>query len=198
MRKTAVLLIAVAAALFSAAAAAQYDTPRRFYAGASVSPSKAQRWCTGAGGVSCDDTSVAGKLFGGYQLDETFAVEVGYTYLGKFKASPAGGSDEAKVQALEASVVATWPVAARTALFGRFGGYYASVRETTSFAGSSSDNNADLTFGFGVRYDVTPKLAVRGEWQRYLDMGGPNVALGAGTGDLSSVDVLGVGVLWRF
>jgi len=198
VRKTAVLPIAIGAALFSTAAAAQYDTPRRFYAGASVAHSLAERWCTGAGGVSCDDTSVAGKLFGGYQLDQTFAVEVGYSYLGKFKASAAGGSDEAKVQALEASVVATWPVAARTALFGRFGGYYASVRETTSFAGSFSDNNADLTFGFGVRYHVTPKLAVRAEWQRYLDVGGRDVALGAGTGDLSSIDVFGVGVFWRF
>jgi len=198
VRKAAVLLIGVGAALFCATAAAQYDTPRRFYAGASVSHSNAERWCTGAGGASCDDTSVAGKLFGGYQLDQTFAVEVGYTYLGKFKASLPGGSDETKVQALEASVVATWPIAARTALFGRFGGYYASVRETISFAGSSSDNNVDLTFGFGVRYDVTPKLAVRGDWQRYLDVGGPNVALGAGTGDLSSIDVFGVGFFYRF
>ena len=60
------------------------------------------------------------------------------------------------------------------------------------------DSKGDLTFGVGVRYDLTPKVAVRAQWQRYLDMGGPNVALGAGTGDLSSVDVLGVGFFWRF
>jgi len=197
-RKPAIGVLALGAALFSTAAAAQYDTPRRFYAGASVSHSHAQRWCVGADSASCDDTSVAGKAFGGYQLDQTFAVEAGYTYLGKFKASPAGGSDEAKVQALEATVVATWLFGVRTALFGRFGAYYANVRETTSFAGSFSNNNVDLTFGAGVRYDLTPKLAVRAEWQRYLDVGGRNVALGAGTGDLSSIDVYGVGFFYRF
>jgi len=198
LRNSGVIVLALGASLFAGAALAQYDAPRHFYAGASVAHSRAERWCVGAGGVSCDDTSVAGKAFGGYQLDETFAIEAGYTYLGKFKASPPGGSDEAKVQALEASVVATWLFGVRTAVFGRFGAYYASVRETTSFAGSSSNNNVDLTFGAGVRYDLTPKLAVRAEWQRYLDVGGPNVALGSGLGDLSSIDVYGVGFFYRF
>jgi OOP family OmpA-OmpF porin len=198
-REPAVVAFALGAVLFSGGAAAQYDTPRHFYAGASVSHSRADRWCLGASGGTCDNTNVAGKAFGGYQLDETFAVEVGYTYLGKFKASPeGGGSDEAKVQALEASVVATWKFGVNTAVFGRFGAYYANVREDTSFAGSFSNNNGDLTFGAGVRYDLTPKLALRAEWQRYLDVGGANVALGAGAGDLSSIDVYGVGFLYRF
>jgi OOP family OmpA-OmpF porin len=198
MRKSAVALFAIGAALFSAAAAAQYDAPRHFYAGASASHSRAERWCLGASGGSCDDTNVAGKVFGGYQLDETFAVELGYTYLGKFKVSASGGgTDEAKVQALEASVVATRQFGTNTALFGRFGAYYAKVREDTSFAGSFSNNNGDLTFGAGVRYHLTPKLAVRAEWQRYLDVGGSNVALGAGVGDLSSINVYGVGFLYR-
>ena len=197
--KPAVVALALGAALFTGAAAAQYDTPRHFYAGASVSHSRAERWCLGASGGSCDNTSVAGKAFGGYQLDETFAVEVGYTYLGKFKASPpGGGSDEAKVQALEASVLATWQFGPKAAVFGRFGAYYANVREDTSFAGSFANNNVDLTFGAGVRYNLTPKLALRAEWQRYLDVGGPDVALGAGAADLSSINVYGVGFLYRF
>ncbi|MFN2644284.1 MAG: outer membrane beta-barrel protein [Burkholderiales bacterium] len=193
------IILALAAALFSASAAAQFSTPRTFYAGASVGSSNADRWCSGAASVNCDDTSAALKAFGGYQLDHTFAVEVGYVHLGTFKASaPGGATDEAKVRALEGSIVAAFPIAQRTSLFGRFGGYYATVREDTNFAGASSNNNTDLTFGFGVRYDVSAKFAIRAEWQRYLDVGGPNVAFGAGTADLSSVDVLGVGALWRF
>jgi OOP family OmpA-OmpF porin len=185
-------------AVLPAAVSAQTDTPRTFYAGADLGRSDAKRWCVGAGSASCDDTSTAVKIFGGYQLDETFAVEVGYANLGKFKASFPGATDEAKVSALEASIVATWHLAPRFSLFGRFGGYYGTVKETTSFAGSFEDSKGDLTFGVGVRYDLTPKVAVRAQWQRYLDMGGANVALGAGAGDLSSVDVLGVGFFWRF
>jgi opacity protein-like surface antigen len=197
LMKSAAAVMALSAALLSGAASAQLQ-PRSFYAGANLGQSKAQRWCLGAGSTSCDDTSAALKLFGGYQLDETFAIEAGYVHLGTFKANAGGASDEAKAQALEASIVATWPVAPRLGLFGRIGTYRANVRETTSFIGTSSNNNTDLTFGLGVRYDISPKLALRGEWQRYLDMGGRNVALGTGAGDLSSVDVLGVGVLWRF
>jgi OOP family OmpA-OmpF porin len=198
-RTSALAVLTLGAALFCAAARAQFDQPRGFYAGASAFHSSAERWCVGASGGSCDDTSAAGKLLGGYQLDQTFAVEAGYAYLGKFKASPqGGGTDEAKVQALDASVVATWRFGVNLAVFGRFGVYYANVREDTSFAGNASNNNADLTFGAGVRYDLTPKLALRAEWQRYLDVGGRNVALGAGIGDLSSIDVFGAGFLYRF
>ena len=185
-------------AVFPAVVSAQADTPRTFYVGADLGRSDAKRWCLGVGSASCDHTSAAVKIFGGYQLDETFAVEIGYVNLGKFKARfPGGDTDEAKVSALEASIVARWPLAPRFSLFGRFGGYYGTVKET-SFGESFEDSKGDLTFGVGVRYDLTRKVAVRAQWQRYLDMGGPNVALGAGTGDLSSVDVLGVGFFWRF
>ena len=198
-RLSAIVLVTLGAALASTAARAQAEPPRGFYAGAGAFHTRAERWCVGASGGSCDDTSAGGKLFGGYQLDETFSVEAGYAYLGKFEASPqGGGTDEAKVQALEASLVATWQFGVNMAVFGRFGVYYANVREDTSFAGSFSNNNGDLTFGAGVRYDLTPKLALRAEWQRYLDVGGPNVALGSGVGDLSSIDVFGAGFLYRF
>src|SRR5438270_12876640 len=98
-------------AVLPAAVSAQADTPRTFYAGADLGRSDAKRWCLGVGSASCDDTSAAVKIFGGYQLDETFAVEVGYVNLGKFKASFPGATDEAKVSALEASIVATWHLA---------------------------------------------------------------------------------------
>lgn len=197
--KSAIAIFALGAAVFSATASAQFTTPRTFYAGGNLGSSHAQRWCMGAGSASCDDSKAGFKVFGGYQLDETFAVELGYARLGKFTARfPTGDTDDAKVSALEASIVAAWPLARRIAIFGRMGAYYGTVKETTSFAGNGSQNNGDLTFGVGVRYDVMPKLAVRAEWQRYLDMGGENVGLGAGLGDNSSVDLMSVGVLWRF
>ena len=196
--KTAIALFALGAVLFSTTASAQF-APRTFYVGGNVGSSHAQRWCMGAGSASCDDTKAGFKILGGYQLDETFAVEIGYARLGKLTARfPTGDTDEAKVSALEASIVAAWPLARRFALFGRMGAYYGRVKETTSFAGSGSQTNGDLTFGVGLRYDIMPKLALRAEWQRYLDMGGENVGLGAGLGDNSSVDLLSVGVLWRF
>jgi len=59
------------------------------------------------------------------------------------------------------------------------------------FSESRKESNTDLTFGLGVRYDVTRNLGVRAEWQRYLDVGG---------GELVSadVDVFSLGFQFRF
>jgi opacity protein-like surface antigen len=64
-----------------------------------------------------------------------------------------------------------------------------------SFAGlgsvSRSDDNTGLTLGLGLRYDVTPNLGVRAEWQRYGDVS----ADAFGEGD---IDLVSIGALWRF
>ena len=71
----------------------------------------------------------------------------------------------------------------------------ANVRQTTapfaSGSSSASDNNTNVTFGFGARYDIMPRLAVRAEWQRFSKVGSDDT----GKGD---IDVLGLGVLYRF
>ncbi|TMH82921.1 MAG: hypothetical protein E6H47_13545 [Betaproteobacteria bacterium] len=59
-------------------------------------------------------------------------------------------------------------------------------------SGSLKETNTDLTFGLGVQYDVSRELGVRGEWQRYKNIGGDNV------GGKSDVDVLSIGGIWRF
>ena len=49
--------------------------------------------------------------------------------------------------------------------------------------GGSSDGT-ELTYGLGVQFDFTPKIGVRGQWQRYdTDR---------------EIDVLSVGVVFRF
>ena len=63
--------------------------------------------------------------------------------------------------------------------------------DTALISGSDKDTNTDLTFGAGVKFDMTRNVALRAEWQRYKDMGGDD------TGE-SDMDVLSVGVLYRF
>jgi opacity protein-like surface antigen len=48
-----------------------------------------------------------------------------------------------------------------------------------------------MTFGLGAGYEVSRKLGVRAEWQRYNDVGGGNITK-------HDIDVLGVGVTWKF
>ena len=198
--KSAIAVFAVTASAFALPAAAQPNTSA-FYLGAGIGQSKAKDWCSGTGGtgISCDDKKTAWKAFGGYQFNRYLSAELGYANLGKFTASFGSATDEAKVTAWELSAIGAWPVMAdRLSIFGRLGAYRAKVKEDINIGGSASHDNNDVTLGFGLQYDFTRNLGVRGEWQRYQKVGGGDVALGAGTGEKSNLDVFGISALWRF
>jgi OmpA-OmpF porin, OOP family len=192
MTKSALAIVAVAATLFALPAQAQRAPEPGFYVGGTIGESKWKDACSGlGGGVSCDDTDTAVKIFGGYQMNQFFAGEFGYVNLGKSKASSGPFTDDIKAHAWELSAVGSWPVVDRFSIFGRLGLYFADVEEDTNFAGNFKHSNNDLTFGFGVRYDFTRNLAVRGEWQRYNDVGGGDIGK-------SDIDLLGITLIWKF
>jgi OOP family OmpA-OmpF porin len=177
---------------FSTAAAAQ-DTG--WYVGGSFGTSDVADFCTGVSGpgISCDDEDSAWRLLGGYQLNRNFALELGYSNLGEVGASGPGGTVTAEATAWELVGVGSIPLGA-VSLYGKAGVYRgetdASIN-TVLLVGSASESNTDLTFGAGVRFDVARNVAMRGEWQRYQDIGGGEIGE-------SDVDVLSVGVLVRF
>ena len=94
MRKSTIAALSIAAAGFALPAAAQMNMSA-FYAGVGIGQSKAKDWCSGAGGISCDDKDTAWKVFGGYQFSRNFAAEFGYVKLGEFNASTGGLTDTA-------------------------------------------------------------------------------------------------------
>jgi OmpA-OmpF porin, OOP family len=73
----AILAIATISA-FSAPAVAQ---DKGLYLGGSLGQSKVSLDCTGAS--SCDDKDTSWKIFAGYQVNRNFAIEVGYSNLGR-------------------------------------------------------------------------------------------------------------------
>jgi OOP family OmpA-OmpF porin len=179
-----------ALALFAGSAAGQ--AAQNYYVGASFGQSKFKDACSGLpAGFSCDENGTAWKLFGGYQFNPNLAVEVAFTDLGKADAtSPAGGAS-VKATTWEVDGVGSWPVMAALALYGKLG-LYSATKEVTGLANSAKDTNASVTFGLGVRYDMTANLAARAEWQRYDKVGGND------TGEKTNIDMLSIGVLWKF
>lgn len=71
---------------------------------------------------------------------------------------------------------------------------YHNLGETSASAGATEGTAWELV-GIasypGLQYDFTKQIGVRGEWQRYNKMGGGAVAE-------TDVDVLSVGVVYRF
>jgi OOP family OmpA-OmpF porin len=193
------MMKSVLAALSLGLALAALPAAAQIYVGAGAGQSKAKDFCGGGGGFdTCDDKDTAWKAYGGYAFTPNFAVEIGYSDFGKFKATLAPFTDEAKVTAWEISAIGAFPIVQQLLVFGRLGLYRATVKEDTNFAGSFENDNNDFTYGLGLQYNITRHLSLRGEWQRYNKVGGGDVAFGAGVGEKSNLDVLGVSALWRF
>lgn len=190
-------VVAAALAVMSVPALAQEQDSRGWYAGIGLGMSKFKGACDGVSGsgVSCDENDTAFKLFGGYQVNRNFAVELGYTDLGKAKASFSGFGDVSiAASGFEALAVGIVPINPQWSLIGKLGLFRWDVdfNDGTGLVGSGSASGTNVTYALGVGYQFTPKAAVRVEYQQYKDIGDENVT---GKGD---VNVIGANVLYRF
>lgn len=189
------LWIVAIAMLIAAAQAAAQDLPK-VYGGVTIGQSKAKGFCdefTGPG-LSCDDKDNSLRLLGGYQFHPNFAVELGVLYLGEVQARGPGGTFTVESAALEALGVGMLPLGDKFSVYGKAGIYRAETEarlNTVILTETQKESNFDLTFGFGVRFDVAKNLALRAEWQRYMDVGGDDI----GEAD---IDVISFGVLLKF
>lgn len=159
-KKWLVAALSVAAMTVSAGAMAQ-QSASKWYLGADVGTTDLE----GAD----DDTAL--RILGGYQINRTFAAELGYGML-----YDKGGVD---VTAWELVGIGSFPLGNRFSVFGKLGLAMWEVE-----AGAFDDDGTDLTYGIGLQYDLSNRLGLRGQWQRY-DVDG-------------DADVLSIGFIYRF
>lgn len=181
MKRISIALLGAVALALALPAAAQSNWMSSVYVGGAVGQSKFKDACNGL--ANCDDKDTSWGLFAGYQFGRTFGAELGYHDLGS--ASIPGASVDGK--ALELVGVGALPLGNQFSVYGKLGGYRGELK-----GGGIKETNTDLTYGLGVQWDFTRNLGVRGEWQRYPNMGGGDF------GDETDVDVLRVAALWRF
>lgn len=192
----------IGAALFGAAmlagsASAQGIDRHSFYLGGQIGQAKASGACddfSGLPGVSCSDSDTSWKILAGYQINRHFAAELGYVDFGEVNASGPGGTASIQSHAFDLVGLGILPLGNRFSVYGKLGVYHATSDariRTALLNADASDDATDLTFGLGASFDITPRFALRGEWQRYSDVGGNDVGK-------ADVDVLSVGALWRF
>ena len=184
---TTVLLALVAV---SAPALAQDS---RWYAGFGLGMSTAKDACDGVGpGISCDDEDTAFKILGGYRINPNFAVEVGYTDLGKASASEIGvGTASIESSGFEVLAVGIAPISPQWSLYGKVG-LFSWDLDVKGTGGSLSESGNELTYGFGASYDFSRTTALRLEYQSYTDVGDANTT---GTSD---INVLGAALIFKF
>jgi OOP family OmpA-OmpF porin len=185
-----------------------------WYLGANVGPTRAKiddpgitQGLLGNGftGVAITDhnSSTGFKLFGGYQTHATwFALEGGYFNLGKFSYDaatlpPGNLNGQIKLQGVDLDAVFTLPITKRFSAFARGGAIYVQAKD--AFNGSESVTVANAspskdifsyTFGGGLQYQITRKVGLRAEAQRYR--------INDAVGNKGDIDLYSLGLLVRF
>lgn len=131
------------------------------------------------------DSSFAWKLFTGHQFTRWLAVETAWVELGKSRVQAEHASGAPLVLAtrprgVDISAVLTVPAGERLTLFAR-GGVLAwraraSASGTDGVPGASfplpDDNGFSAAAGAGAQWQLGPRMCVRGEFVRYLDLAG--------------------------
>ena len=169
-----------------------------------------------------DDSGAAWKLSAGLRFNSAVALELTYADLGRTQthtrgnggdfAFPYGFTVDRTVRGLGVDVVGTLPVIpSRLDLVGKLGVYRTSIRADVALEDNAAFSTApedrfrrdtgkeDIAHvGLGLQARLTPRWAIRAEYERFLSVGNP-FALGDpnGTGR-SDLDVAWLGVVYRF
>ena len=116
------------------------------------------------------DSSISFAVNGGYRVNDNFAVEAAYLYLGEAEDDMAP-IWEAKVTGFNFSAVGIIPVNAQVDVFGKVGMFMWDVELSEQGYGKlGSDDGTDLSFGLGAAFHVTQEFSVVAEFQRFTDV----------------------------
>jgi len=164
-----------------ASATALAEVPAGFYVGAGVGKASIEVDDTG---FDADDTAF--KVFGGYNVNKNFAVEVAYFDGGKPDDRFGIGSVEVSLSGLNLSALGRLPVNDVFSVFGKVG--FASYDlEATGRIGNrvvarEDGSDEDLSYGIGAAFNIGTSFEVRGEYE----------ALDVSNGAFSVLSVSGV------
>jgi OOP family OmpA-OmpF porin len=197
----AALLTTIVPAL--AAAAGPEANPRGFYLGAGAGGSRAEDWCgpyLDTTVLTCDNSTVGYKLYGGYRFNEFLGVEAAYVDLGTLRldalylGAPVSNSFDLRGGTLQG--VLHLPIGRAFSVFGKAGAIYWDLKNEASgggFAGSTKDNGFDVAVGAGGQYFLTRHFALRAEYEYFPNLG----TLDAIAGDVDH-HLFTVGGLFKF
>jgi OmpA-OmpF porin, OOP family len=142
------------------------ETQPGFYVGAGIGQATLE---VDEIGFDADDTAF--KVFGGYNFNQNFAVELAYFDAGKPNQDIGVGNLEVALDGINVSAVGRVPLGDVFTLFGKLG--YASYDgEITGriggqpvSGGDSSDE--DLSYGIGGAFNIGPSFELRAEYEAF-------------------------------
>ena len=132
------------------------------------------------------DNASGWKIFGGYEINDNFAVEGGYTSFGKMNGPVIlGFSTSVEPTGFEVAAVGNFPVNNLFTFFGKAGILIWDFKVNVDGLGSSSTTGTDAFFGIGGKFNVAKNTDIQVAWDSYTVEGG-------------GIDLLSVGVVYSF
>lgn len=153
---------------------------------------------------SLDQKDTGYKVQVGYQFNQHFAVEGGYTDLGEqiYKAryeDIASGKEKTTAEGWNLDAVLTLPVNSGVSLFAKVGAISAKLERKVSLtvfddSGSASEKETKVAAkaGVGIAYNFYQAWSARAEFERYIKLGDDEK-----TGEVD-VDLYSVGLSYQF
>lgn len=145
-------------------------------------------------GIAFNDDDTSFKLFGGYNFNKYFGVELEYLDGGTASESYDLGEGatldiDIDTSGFNASIVGMIPIGERFNLFAKLGMIFWDVDYSADFDGvifDESDSGEDLSWGLGAGFDFTERFGARIEYQEF------------DVHDADSVDLISASVTWSF
>lgn len=168
MKKLIVALIASAAAM--SAAQAQTTAPRA-YVGAGVASADHEFKMSGATNVDTEGYKASGKIFGGYEFNQNWGVEAGYTDFRKSDVSYSIGGvnnrGETEGHAFYLAAKATLPVNEQFSVYGKLGAARTKSELELINASQMSRSKTEAYGALGAEYKLNQNVSLIGEYERY-------------------------------
>jgi opacity protein-like surface antigen len=168
MKKLIFALIASATAF----GAAQAQEVPRGYVGAGIATVDHSFSLPGTVNGSGDGYKASGKLFGGYEFNQTWGVEAGYTDFRKstqdYTLNGVPGRAESDGSSVYLAAKASTPLNEQFSAYGKLGAAYNKRSLTTTTAAFNRDENkTEVYAGLGVQYNLSKQVALTAEYERY-------------------------------
>ena len=178
MKKLIVALIATTAAV-GAAQAQTTQTQPRAYVGVGIAT--ADHVNSSVGGLTnfdSDGYKASGKIFGGYEFDQNWGVEAGYTDFRNsdfnYTANGVNGSGSTKGNSYYVAGKYNYPVNEQFSVYGKLGLQH-SERKLETAALNLKNTDTGAYGAVGVQYNLNQQVALTAEYERY----GKSKAFGA-------------------
>lgn len=148
----------------------------------------------GVQSASISNSGLAGRAFAGYQFNENWAAELGYTRFSDTDVNNINGTgsngtinDQYAVDLMAKGIL---PLGCNFDTYGKLGAAYEKASASLNGVPGTIDSqdHVNPAFGVGVGYDITPNVPVDISWNRIQKAGG----------NIPSTDLFSVGIAYNF